>query len=964
MRYKPFIYISLIIAAFAFVLIGCTGGGGDIETSNGGNGDGDATAPSVAAVLPTDGAADVSLNSNLVITFDEAVAIGTGNVNIYDSGDVLFEAIAVGSAQVTAAGNDRFAIDPTTDFTVSESYYVLIDVGAFKDASNNNFAGIADKTTWDFQAGAATDLIAPAIEGLFPADEAIDVPLNVSLVITFDEAVIPGTGYVSIYDSLDTPIEAIDVASSQVTGFGTDTIIVYPSSNFAASTDYYVQIDIGTYKDVANQNFTGIVDKVTWNFTTGLSPDGTPPSIWVLSPVDDAPDVLPTANLVITFDEAVVADAGNITIYDSGDALFEAIDVTSAQVTGSGTTTITIDPTTDFTELTNYYVLIDPGAFKDTANNEFAGITATTTWNFGVRDNTPPTIVKVYPVDGATAVPTNANLIIVFSEAVNVGSGFITVYDSVDVVDTIDVTSGQVTGAGTDTILIDRSDIINLSALDNHYIQIDAGAFVDTSPTANPFAGITDTTTWNFVTDAVADTDPPTVDLVTDVIPAKGAISVPLNSNLQITFDEVVFIDSGKISIYEAGYIDPIEEIDVSSAQVTGSWTDTIFIDPADFPTAWMFYWVLIDATAFYDISGNYFAGIADASWNFMTGSGSDTTEPSISTVSPSDDATDVTLISNLEIAFDETVYAGSGNISIYESDGTPVEQIAVVSAQVTGLGTANISIDPSSDFDGLTGHYVFIDATAFKDAANNYFAGITDPAAWSFTTEVGVLLTDPFAYGGIAGDLDTISTIWSEVIASTTQKVQYDNATGYSFTNYSSGAGGRATAQNDQDGGAMGQGFTVGAVTDDGALYYGFIVGGPGAAANTDTGPGILFYNGTTALGGISFQKRSVSNQYTVVLDAGGASTQTLKNNTTGNHLIVIRYDFTNNTLDGWFDPDVSLAEPAPDQTIDQSSSPWTNIDSVAIDQSWRGIVTPSNTYGIDEIKVVKSWGLLAEPM
>jgi len=98
------------------------------------------------------------------------------------------------------------------------------------------------------------------------------------------------------------------------------------------------------------------------------------------------------------------------------------------------------------------------------------------------------------------------------------------------------------------------------------------------------------------------------------------------------------------------------------------------------------------------------------------------------------------------------------------------------------------------------------------------------------------------------------------------------------------------------------------------------------------------------------------------IILDGGGASTTIPNNNASTAHLIIVRYDFTNDTLDGWIDPDVSLAEPVPNATLDLSGSPWANIDKVAIDQIWRGVASPSNSYRVDEIKVTKSWGLLAE--
>ncbi|UCB45070.1 MAG: Ig-like domain-containing protein, partial [Spirochaetota bacterium] len=476
--------------------------------------------------------------------------------------------------------------------------------------------------------------------------------------------------------------------------------------------------------------------------------------------------------------------------------------------------------------------------------------------------------------------------------------------------------TGKFVGDGTNTIVIKRT--VSLTP-GSYYINIDNTVFEDTSEWANPFEGIVapDTTTWNFTTAAGADTTAP---LISSRIPLPLATDVPLNTNLKITFDEVVFVDTGNIDIYETGF-GVREQIDVTSSQVTGSWTDTITVDPADFPAVNTDYWVQIDTTAFYDISGNYFAGIGDASWSFQTGSSADTTAPT-ATLSPLDDATDVLLVSDLTLNFNEPVYADSGNISIYKSDDTLVEQIDLGSAQVTGLGTANITITPSSDFDGSTDYYIQVDSTAFKDIANNYFAGISDETTWTFTTEPGVLLTDPFNYTDASGDLDTrLGSAWTYFGPPiSTTKVQYDNATGLSATGYATNSGGSATAQDDSAGGGMTQGFTVGAVTDEGLMYFGFIVQRIDTTDNPDEGPGVLFYNGTTALGGVNFiAKNTPSARHDIILD-DGTSPAIIKNNAKNadTHLIIIRYDFTNDTLDAWYNPDVTAAEPAPTVTID----------------------------------------------
>jgi hypothetical protein len=98
--------------------------------------------------------------------------------------------------------------------------------------------------------------------------------------------------------------------------------------------------------------------------------------------------------LVITFDEAVDAETGNITIKKaSDDSTVETIDVTGSKVTGSGTTQIVINPSATFNELTNYYVLVDATAFDDVNSNSFAGISSASTWNFTTRaepTETPP----------------------------------------------------------------------------------------------------------------------------------------------------------------------------------------------------------------------------------------------------------------------------------------------------------------------------------------------------------------------------------------------------------------------------------------------------------------------------------------------------------------------------------------------------------------------------------------------
>ncbi|KKU18139.1 MAG: hypothetical protein UX31_C0013G0017 [Candidatus Nomurabacteria bacterium GW2011_GWA1_46_11] len=115
-------------------------------------------------------------------------------------------------------------------------------------------------------------------------------------------------------------------------------------------------------------------------------PDTTAPTVSTFSPADNATGVATTANLVITFDEAVDAEAGannDIIIKKTSDnSTIETIDAQDAKVTGSGTAIITVNPATTFDYSTGYYVQIGADAFDDTAGNSYAGISDTTSWNF------------------------------------------------------------------------------------------------------------------------------------------------------------------------------------------------------------------------------------------------------------------------------------------------------------------------------------------------------------------------------------------------------------------------------------------------------------------------------------------------------------------------------------------------------------------------------------------------------
>lgn len=156
--------------------------------------------------------------------------------------------------------------------------------------------------------------------------------------------------------------------------------------------------------------------------------DATPPQVISFSPADDASNAAVDASLQLTFSENVTAQAGkNITVFNSDGSPFAQVAAGGAEVTGSGTNTITIDLPSNFDYSAGYYVLIDQGTFKDAAGNEYQGIAGVATWNFTTEaapDTTAPVVTATDPSHGAAGVAVDKTITVTFSEEIQQGGAY------------------------------------------------------------------------------------------------------------------------------------------------------------------------------------------------------------------------------------------------------------------------------------------------------------------------------------------------------------------------------------------------------------------------------------------------------------------------------------------------------------------------------------------------------------
>jgi len=181
------------------------------------------------------------------------------------------------------------------------------------------------------------------------------------------------------------------------------------STGFDVSTALFVDNFSGTAQDTAptglafNNDGTKMFvvgsagdDVNEYTLSTGFDLNNVLPTLSSSVPADNASSVARDANIVLNFSEIVDVETGNITIKKTSDnSTVETIDVvTSGQVTGTGTSQITINPSSDLFGGFEYYVLIDATAFDDVDGGSYAGISSTTALSFSVESMVDPTTDK------------------------------------------------------------------------------------------------------------------------------------------------------------------------------------------------------------------------------------------------------------------------------------------------------------------------------------------------------------------------------------------------------------------------------------------------------------------------------------------------------------------------------------------------------------------------------------------
>jgi methionine-rich copper-binding protein CopC len=609
------------------------------------------------------------------------------------------------------------------------------------------------------------------------------------------------------------------VADSRFTGWGTTQITWDFDSTLLEATSFDVEIPVGAFLDADGNTWAGTIEG-TLNFTTG---DPSPPKLgtsqWSLGSHCDgyggcwgsstgtpnAEEVPVESDIVLNFDSTVSTVAGNITIHRYADgSTIETIPVTSSQVTGSGTSTITVNPANNLPKGTTIYVSIDSGAFVDDSGNAFVGdfqrtggdeIEAGAYPDFlrftTIDDSDDLVLVSSVPADGATGVEVDTTIVLNFDQNAcesNFSGGTVAVHNAADgsLVHHARAYEDGFSGENTPQLTITLPE--SLTAGTGYYVIVPYHSFTANCVANSAFAGITDPTVLNFTT--ASDTDEPTLISTT---PTTGATGVATDTNIVLTFIEPVIATTGNITIYKTSDGSTVETLPVISSQVTGSGTTQITINPSADLSSNTSYYINIDATAFDDTDGNPYAGIAGHPANCMILSGMtscpyqtlqfttvDLGAPTLVSSTPADGAVDVALTRptggmppEFKLTFSESVCVSStGNVTIrYASDGSIFKQFTVSGSHMSGITAGCSSAQVISYWNMVqaypagTAFYVTIAPGTFQDAAGNPYPGISDTTTLNFTTTEQTDTTPPAIYAWMNMNGSTVTASFSEMV-------------------------------------------------------------------------------------------------------------------------------------------------------------------------------------------------------
>ena len=563
---------------------------------------GDFTAPTLDDKEPTGDDVEATILGNpfkLVLTFDEDVVKGEGNIAIYEDGGTVVELVDVASEAVTIDGNEvTVAVSGDARFIPQTLYYVRVAPGAFTDdvsdystedaeAMPNEYVGITDNTTWTFT---TRDNSAPAITA-----EVSDITkTSANLTVSIDE---DGAFYYLVQvKSEDAPTVIGDFIGPVSATAGVAKVIALTLDH---TTEYEVYVVSENDEDPANRS------SLTGKRLTFETVDGTNPVLRAFRPNNGSSDQYYTNELGQTnkatmfFTEKVTAGVGTLSLRkkENNELVFSAaaadLEYETSKVGGNSSLKNTYRVNVYFDEPlesgVDYYIVFPNGFIVDLFGNPFENPVAAykpvpvnnDDWEFTSRDFVAPEVTFSTDTKSTetTSVITGAgnddDIYIHFDENVELANGnewpssgdqsewtkYVTITkDGINVAADFEVDSYLYDP--TTTITIDPDEALESNA--TYVVTLRAGVVEDANGNVVEAAQTVSITT--------GDNDAPSYDFS----PSDDLAEM---TPLTITFSKDVFVYGATPSALETADLEDIVKVEIDGVDKTADF-DLVY-DPA-----------------------------------------------------------------------------------------------------------------------------------------------------------------------------------------------------------------------------------------------------------------------------------------------------------------------------------------------------------------------------------------------
>ncbi|VAW72830.1 hypothetical protein MNBD_GAMMA15-2036, partial [hydrothermal vent metagenome] len=358
----------------------------------------DAQVPTVSGVSPPDGVADVPLNAQVRIRFDEPV-----NPLTVDGGTLL---LSDGNTTVVPCsisfsdGNREVLMVPHAP--LSETVLYSLTIAGVEDRGGNE---VVAQTT-SFTTSASLDTVQPLVVLRTPFSNETDVPVNSPVVVVLDERLDLLTVNVDTVLVRDNTTGDNLAGNLSVSGDGR-TVSFAPAEPFAVGRRHSVFASGANVRDLVGNTVSGF----NFNFTTAFDEDVVAPQLLGVSPGAGMTDVPINTRVQLRFNEPVQATSiSGVTLSANGSEIAVTAILSDANRVLTLTPQLLLDAATPHS--------VNVAGVVDTAGNAL-GVTSSSFTVGTSFDIAGPTLVQVSPGNNTVDVSTDLLAQVSFSERMN-----------------------------------------------------------------------------------------------------------------------------------------------------------------------------------------------------------------------------------------------------------------------------------------------------------------------------------------------------------------------------------------------------------------------------------------------------------------------------------------------------------------------------------------------------------------